>query len=70
VREYIKLLSKRDAQDELLAGLRGTYLALADAHTALAAGRQADLAGAIDFVTAELKHARDLRDQFSDTQSK
>jgi hypothetical protein len=70
VREYIKLLSKRDAQDELLAGLRGTYLALADAHTALAAGRQADLAGAIDFVSAELKHARDLRDQFSDTQSK
>jgi hypothetical protein len=70
VRDYIGLLKKRDAQDELLADLRGTYLALADAHTALAMGRPADLGSAIDFVAGELKHARDLRNQFANAQIK
>lgn len=70
VREFIELMRKRDAQDEMLADLRSTYLALADAHSALAMGRPADIAGAINFVTAELKHTRDLRDQFAGNQGK
>ena len=70
VTDYIDRLNKRDAQDELLAALRRTYLTLADAHTALAKGHSTDLGGAIDYITAELKHARDLQDQFTKTLSK
>ena len=70
VNDYIDLLNKRDAQDELLAALRRTYLTLADAHTALAKGQATDLGSAIDFVKAESKHARDLQDQFTKSLTK
>jgi hypothetical protein len=70
VKDFIDLLKKRDAQDELLAALRRSYLALAEAHTALAKGRATDLGSAIDIVAAELKRARDLQDQFTKTLSK
>lgn len=70
VKDYIELLNKRDAQDELLAALRRTYLSLADAHSALATGHTSDLGGAIDFISAELKHARELKDQFTKTLTK
>ena len=70
VKDYVDLLNKRDAQDTVLAALRGTYLKLADAHTALAKGQTADLGAAINYITAELKHARDLQDQFTKTLTK
>jgi hypothetical protein len=67
VEKYVDLLNRRDAQDEQLAALRRTYLALADAHSALAKGNETDLRGAITFITSELKHARDLQAQFAKT---
>ena len=65
VREFLDQRTERDAQDELLAGLRKSYLALADAHTALAQAQPVKLSTAIAVVTAELKHARDLKAQFA-----
>ena len=67
VLRYIDLLNQRDASDDMLASLRSTYLALADAHTAIAKGSDADLRGAIDLISTELKHARDLQAQFAKT---
>jgi hypothetical protein len=62
---FVDMLAKRDVQDEQLVALRRTLLSLADAHTALAQGKSQNLASALDFIVAELKHARDLQDQFT-----
>jgi len=65
VKDYADFTRRRDAMDGLLDSLMKSYLALADAHTALAKGREAELNYAIGFITAEAKHARDLRDEFN-----
>jgi hypothetical protein len=65
VKDYADFTRKRDAMDGLLASLMKSYLALADAHTALAKGHEADLNFSIGFITTEAKHARDLRDEFN-----
>jgi hypothetical protein len=65
VKNYADLVRKREAMDGMLAALGKSYLALADAHTALARGHETDLKSAISFVGAEAKHARDLRDDFN-----
>jgi hypothetical protein len=67
VEKYVALVEKRAAQDEQLASLRGTYLALADAHSALARQNQDELRAAIDFIGGELKHARELQAEFQKT---
>lgn len=67
ITEFSELLQRRDAQDQVLANLRGTYLTLADAHTALARGNSADLSGAVGFITEELKHARELKERLART---
>ena len=69
-KKFVGFLNQRDAQDEMLAGVHRTLVALADAHTALAKGNALDLRGAIDFVAAELKHTRDLKTRFTETLSK
>jgi len=67
VRDFVDTLSKRDAQDAQLASLRSSYLALADAHSAIAKGNEGEVRGALDFIMGELKHARDLQAQFAKT---
>jgi hypothetical protein len=68
--EYVKLVAERDACDAQLLMLRQTYLALADAHTALAAGDGSTVRGTLNFITAELKHARDLQATYAQTLKK
>jgi hypothetical protein len=63
--KFIDLLRRRDQQDQLLAALRGTFLTLADAHTALARGRAAEVSGAVEFIGAELQHTRELQERFT-----
>lgn len=64
---YAKLLAEREACEVQLAQLRRTYLALADAHTALARGNDADVRTVVEFLSAELKHARDLQARYTKT---
>jgi hypothetical protein len=63
--EYIKLRNGRDAQDLQLSLLRQSILDLAAAHSALARGSSADLAGAIAMIQQELDAARSLSDFFA-----
>ena len=65
VKDYAEFTRKREAMDGLLSSLMKSYLALADAHSALARGREADLKYAIGFISAEAKHAGDLRAEFN-----
>ena len=63
--QFITMMNQRDAGDDMLASLRNSYVALADAHTAIANGSETGIRVAIDFISAELKHARDLQTQYS-----
>ena len=61
--EFSELLDKEETQDHVLDSLRRSLLALASAHHAIAQGHTMGLRDAIDTISIELKHARDLRDQ-------
>jgi len=63
--KYTAILDQRSADDSQLASLRRSYLALIDAHAALAQGNAVDLHSAVDLIYSEFKHAQDLQTQFS-----
>jgi hypothetical protein len=65
--KYVAMLEQRDAQDRQLAMLRSSYLALADAHSALAQRNETGLRSAVTFITAELGHAQALQLQVAQT---
>jgi hypothetical protein len=65
--QYADMLAQRDAQDQLLAGLRRSLLALRDAHHALAQGQPASIPADLAVVADEIQHTRDLYSQFSST---
>jgi hypothetical protein len=62
--QYSTLLASEITQDLALASLQRSFLALADAHHALAAGRGASLATAISAVEQEVQHTYDLSNRF------
>jgi hypothetical protein len=64
-REFADLLDKRDAQDLALASLRRSFLALADAHHAVALGHYVSLCSAVAAVSDELKNTKELHDRFT-----
>jgi hypothetical protein len=68
--QYADLLAKRDAQDQILAGLRRSILALSDAHHALAQGKSASIQATLVVVAGEIQHTRDLYNQFSNMTKK
>ena len=61
--EFSELLDAREIQDLALTALRRSILALADAHHAVARGREVSLGEAVGVITLELKHARELQNQ-------
>lgn len=63
--QYADLLARRDAEDQLLAGLHRSLLALRDAHHKLAAGKSAAIVADLALVTAEIEHTHDLYTGFS-----
>jgi len=63
--QYADLLSKRDAQDQVLASLRRSILLLSDAHHALAQGKPASIQADLNVIAGEIQHTRDLFNQFS-----
>ena len=63
--QYADLLAKRDAEDQILAGLRRSILALSDAHHTLAQGKSASIQATLTIVANEIQHTRDLYSQFS-----
>lgn len=62
--QYASLLSSEVTQDLALASLQHSFLALADAHHALASGRSASLAAAIAAVEQEVQRTYDLFNRF------
>ncbi|HWX20680.1 MAG TPA: hypothetical protein VN578_12340 [Candidatus Binatia bacterium] len=62
--QYSTLLASEVTQDLALASLQRSFLALADAHHALANGRNASLATAISAVEQEVQHTYDLSNRF------
>ena len=62
--QYASLLSSEVTQDLALASLQHSFLALADAHHALASGRSASLAVAIAAVEQEVQRTYDLFSRF------
>jgi hypothetical protein len=62
--QYASLLASEVAQDQALASLQRSLLALADAHHALASGQNAGLATAIAAVEQEVQHTCDLANRF------
>ncbi|HXR46695.1 MAG TPA: hypothetical protein VN784_04580 [Candidatus Limnocylindrales bacterium] len=65
--QYADMLAQRDAQDQLLTGLRQSLLALSDAHHALAQGKPASIPADLAVVAGEIQHTRELYSQFSNT---
>jgi hypothetical protein len=63
--QFIAVMNQRDAEDDGLASLRNSYLALADAHAAIVSGSETGIRSAIDLISTELKHARDLQTQYA-----
>ncbi|HEX7653282.1 MAG TPA: hypothetical protein VF607_07230 [Verrucomicrobiae bacterium] len=63
--QYADFLAKRDAEDQILAGLRRSLLALAEAHRDLAQGEAAGIQAELGVIDGELQHTRALFDQFS-----
>ena len=63
--EYADLLAKRDAEDQILAGLRRSILALSNAHHTLAQGKPASIQADLTLIANEIQHTRNLYAQFS-----
>jgi hypothetical protein len=63
--QYADLLAARDAEDQILGGLRRSILALSDAHHALAQGKSASIQADLVVVENEIQHTQDLYNQFS-----
>ena len=63
--QYASLLAQRDAEDQILAGLRRSILALSDAHHTLAQGQPASMQADLAVISAEIQHTRDLYSQYS-----
>ena len=59
--EFSDLLTVRETQDLALASLRRSFLALVEAHHALAQGQPFDARNANDVLESELKHAREFQ---------
>jgi hypothetical protein len=68
--QYADLLAKRDAQDQILAGLRRSILALSAAHHTLAQGKPASIQADLAVIASEIQHTRDLYSQFSSVTKK
>ncbi len=68
--QYADLLAKRDAQDQILASLRRSILALSAAHHKLAQGKPASIQADLTLVAGEIQHTRELYSQFSTPQKK
>jgi hypothetical protein len=64
-RQFEALLARRDAEDEALASLRNSLLALAAAHHGLAQGDSASIETALTMSTAELQRTQALFNQFN-----
>jgi len=64
VLEFISYQNQADAQDQVLASLYRSLRALADAHHALAAGKDLDASVAVAIVKEEITETRDLYKQF------
>jgi len=62
--QYATMLAGEVTQDLALASLQHSFFALADAHHALATGRNASLAAAINTVEQEIQHTYDLSTRF------
>jgi len=62
--QYATMLAGEITQDLALASLQHSFFALADAHHALATGRNASLAVAINTVEQEIQHTYDLSTRF------
>jgi hypothetical protein len=63
--QYADMLARRDAEDQILAGLRRSILALSDAHHALAQGKPASIQADLAVVSAEIQHTQGLYSQIS-----
>jgi hypothetical protein len=63
--EYADMLAKRDAQDQILASLRRSILALSAAHHKLAQGKPASIQSDLTIIAGEIQHTRELYAQFS-----
>jgi hypothetical protein len=63
--KYAGLLTQERTQDLALSSLRQSFLALADAHHALAMGHQAEVGASVLAVQRELQNTLDLTKQFS-----
>lgn len=68
--QYADLLAKRDAEDQVLASLRHSILALADAHHVLAQGQPASMQADLAAISVEVQHTHDLLNQFSNLAKK
>ena len=68
--QYADLLAARDTQDQILAGLRRSILALSDAHHTLAQGKSASIQADLVVVENEIQNSRDLYNQFSNMTQK
>lgn len=62
--QYASLLSGETTEDLALASLQRSYLALADAHHALANGRNADVTAAVAVVEQEVQNTANLANRF------
>jgi hypothetical protein len=62
--QYASLLNGETTQDLALASLQRSYLALADAHHALANGRNADVTAAVAVVEREVQNTANLANRF------
>jgi hypothetical protein len=65
--QYSDALAAREAQDQILAGLRRSILALSDAHHTLAQGKPASIQADLAVVESEIQQSRNLYNQFSST---
>jgi len=62
--KYAALLTQQRTQDMVLVSLRRSFLALADAHHALANGRNVGVTEAISIVEQEVKDTKELFNKF------
>jgi hypothetical protein len=62
--QYAHEMNQQQAQDLVLASLRRSFLALADAHHALANGDEVGVGAAIAIVSDEVRDTRSLYDKF------
>lgn len=63
-RQYAGQMSRQQAQDLMLASLRRSFLALADAHHALANGNEVAVSAAVAIAHDEVRDTRQIYDRF------